>query len=106
MVETAQWINENIPKGAVVGAHDIGGLGYFGRREIIDLAGLITPDVIPFIRDESQIAAYLNQKGAQYLVTFPSWYPDLVLGLPVVYESRGDYSSLFGMDRMTVYLWE
>ena len=106
MVDVALWINENIPEDAVVGAHDIGGLGYFGAREIIDLAGLITPDVIPFIRDQEQLAEYLDEKGAEYLVTFPGWYPDLVQELPLIYQSSGEFSALFGSDRMSVYLWE
>jgi hypothetical protein len=89
----------------VVGAHDIGGLGYFGGREIIDLAGLISPDVIPFIRDQNQLAGYLDERGADYLVTFPSWYPEMVEGLPLIYESDGEFTALFSMDRMTVYIW-
>jgi len=106
MVQVARWVKENTPKDAVVGAHDIGGLGYFGDREIIDLAGLISPDVIPFIRDQKQLAAYLNKRGANFLVTFPSWYPEMVEDLALVYESDGEFSSLFGMDRMSVYLWK
>lgn len=105
MVQVARWINKNTPENAVVGAHDIGGLGYFGGREIIDLAGLISPDVIPFIRDQNQLAGYLNARGADYLVTFPSWYPEMVDGLTLIYESDGEFTALFSMDRMSVYIW-
>jgi len=105
MVRTAKWIKENTAEEAVIGAHDIGGLGYYSEREILDLAGLISPDVIPFIRDQEQLGIYLEQKGADYLVTFPSWYPELVKDLDPVYESGGEFSPLFGMDEMTVYLW-
>lgn len=106
MVRVGRWISKNTPVDAVVGAHDIGGLGYFGEREIIDLAGLVSPDVIPFIRDQAQLASYLDEKGADYLVTFPSWYPEMVKDLPIIYQSKGDYSPLFGMDWMTVFEWE
>ncbi|MGW8251287.1 MAG: hypothetical protein ACWGO1_11645, partial [Anaerolineales bacterium] len=51
MVETARWVAVNTPPGALVAAHDIGALGYFGGRPLIDLAGLVSPQVIPFIRD-------------------------------------------------------
>jgi hypothetical protein len=105
MVQIARWVNKNTPQTAVIGAHDIGGLGYFGDREIIDLAGLVSPDVIPFIRDQAQLATYLNEKEADYLITFPSWYPDLVTDLEGIYQSNGEYSSIFGMDQMTVYRW-
>lgn len=106
MVDVALWINGNTPQDAVIGAHDIGGLGYFGEREIVDLAGLVTPDVIPFIRDEDQLAAYLDAREADYLVTFPGWYPELVRGLQLVYQGSGRYTALFGSDRMSVYRWD
>ena len=105
MVRVARWVNQVTPSDAVIGAHDIGGLGYYGDREILDLAGLVSADVIPFIRDEAKLAAYLDESEADYLVTFPSWYPDLVQGRTPIYQSGGEYSSLFGMDQMTVYEW-
>lgn len=106
MVRVARWVNENTAADAVIGAHDIGALRYFGNREILDLAGLITPDVIPFIRDEGQLALYLDRNRADYLVTFPGWYPDLVRDLHPVYQSDGSFSEIFGNDHMTVYRWE
>ncbi len=106
MVETARWINRSTPAEAVVGAHDIGALGYFGQRKILDLAGLVSPDVIPFIRDEARLAGYLSENSADYLVTFPSWYPDLVGDLDLIYQSQGEFAPGFGMDHMTVYIWE
>ena len=59
----------------MIAAHDIGALGYFDYHELIDLAGLVSPDVIPFIRDEPQLANYLDQRGADYLIAFPEFYP-------------------------------
>lgn len=105
MVRTSKWINANTEKGAVIAAHDIGALGYFSERELIDLAGLVTPDVIPFIRDESQLAAYMNEQEIDYLITFPSWYPGLTENLNVLYSTDGKYSPRYGMDNMTVYEW-
>lgn len=105
MVQVARWVDENTPVNAVIGAHDIGGLGYFSGRKIIDLAGLISPDVIPFIRDQEQLAEYLDEQGADYLVTFPSWYPEMVQDLHPIYTSGGEYVWLFGMDQMAVYIW-
>lgn len=77
MVEPALWINENTKQDAVIAVHDIGAMGYFGERKIIDLAGLIQPDLIPIIRDEQAIMKYLIQSKADYLVVFEDWYPGL-----------------------------
>ena len=105
MVRTAQWVEKNLDSDAVVAAHDIGALGYFGNREIIDLAGLITPDVIPFIRDEAQLDLYISDRGADYLVTFPGWYPKLTANRNEIYNTGGEYSPLFGAENMAVFEW-
>lgn len=78
MVAVAHWLNVNTAPDAVIAAHDIGAIGYFARRPLLDLAGLISPEVIPFIRDEARLLSWVQARGAQYLVTFPGWYPDLV----------------------------
>ena len=104
MVQTARWINENIPPDAVLGVHDIGAIGYFTQNPILDLAGLITPDVVHFIRDEGQLGAYLSASGAKYLVTFPNWYPNLIAGRTEVFETG---ESLYPYDdRMKIYRWD
>jgi hypothetical protein len=78
MVRVARWLADNTAPHDLIAAHDIGAMGYFAQRPLLDLAGLISPEVIPFIRDEARLEALIRQRGAAYLVTFPSWYPHLV----------------------------
>ena len=71
---------------------------------------LISPEVIPFIRDEARLAEYLDQRQAQYLVTFPEWYPYLVqVALteagPAVFATDTVYPPLSRGENMTVYRW-
>lgn len=106
MVNTAQWIRDNLDDDAVIAAHDIGAIGYFSERKIIDLAGLVTPDVIPFIRDEKRLGAYMHEQKVDYLVTFPSWYPELTSDLEVLYNTDGIYAPQLGMDNMAVFEWK
>jgi hypothetical protein len=106
MVRTARWIADNLEEEAVIAAHDIGALGYYSQREIIDMAGLVSPDVIPFINDEDQLKTYLDQQNADYLVVFPGWYPTLTADLEVVYTTQGQFAPQFGYDNMTVFKWE
>jgi hypothetical protein len=104
MVRTAQWMNGNLSSDALVAVHDIGAIGYFTQNPLIDLAGLITPDVVPFIRDEAQLTQYLNDMGAEYLVTFPSWYPQMIEERVVVFQAG---LPEFPFDEnMTVYRWK
>lgn len=105
MVTTARWVAENTPAQALVAAHDIGALGYFGERPLLDLAGLVSPEVIPFIRDEARLQTFLDERHADFLVTFPGWYPQLVQHSAPVFTTGGIFSPEQGGENMTVYRW-
>jgi hypothetical protein len=106
MVETSKWIEKNTKTGSIIAAHDIGALGYFGNRKILDLAGLISPDIIPIIRNEKSLAIKLDELGADYLMTFPSWYETLSEGKTKVFEGKYSFAVYEGHDHMTVYRWK
>jgi hypothetical protein len=75
MVRVAKWVDANVPSGALVAAHDIGALGYFADVRLLDLAGLASPEVIPFMSDEAKVWAFVRERGAEYLITYPGWCP-------------------------------
>ncbi|MFO7944199.1 MAG: hypothetical protein R6U51_07865 [Anaerolineales bacterium] len=106
MVRAAHWVSNETTQGDVIAAHDIGALGYFTEREIVDLAGLVSPEVIPFIRDEEQIANYLDEKNVDYLITFPFWYPELVEERKLIYTTNGTFAPRMGMENMAVFEWD
>lgn len=105
MVTTAQWIRDNTASESLIAAHDIGALGYFSQRNIVDLAGLISPDVIPFIRDEEKLADYHDVQQIDYLMTFPHWYPYLTARSILIYQTNGIFSPKLGGENMAVYQW-
>jgi hypothetical protein len=108
MVAAARWLEQQAAPGALIAAHDIGAIGYFTQRPLLDLAGLITPEVIPFIRDEAGLLAFIQARRADYLVTFPSWYPGMTgqAALRPVYSTRAPWAPAAGGDNMTVYRLE
>lgn len=110
MVDAAHWIAAHTAPDDLIAAHDIGALGYFAQRSLLDLAGLVSPEVIPFIRDETQLIGWMRDRRAAYLVTFPSWYPKLVADprLERVYQTNNPLTRAMGQDNMTVYRcrWE
>jgi hypothetical protein len=105
MVEAATWIADNTEENVLVAAHDIGALGFFADRNLIDLAGLVSPEVIPYIRDEIALQNHLNEKGADYLMTFPGWYSTLVDDKVMIYQTNGRFSPAMGGENMSVYEW-
>ena len=110
MVTTARWLEANTDPTDLVAVHDIGAIGYFARRPLLDLAGLISPEVIPFIRDEEALLLWLQSEEADYLVAFPSWYPIITTDPRVrqVFQTDASVTVEQGGDNMAVYVlnWE
>ena len=106
MVVSAKWVEANLPANALVAAHDIGALGFFDNHKLIDLAGLVSPDVIPFIRDEPRLANYLNRLNVDYLIAFPNFYPLLTSNAQAVFVTNSAITLTFGQKNMVVYLWK
>jgi hypothetical protein len=78
-VQTAQWLARNTHSGDALAVHDIGAVGYYvADRPLVDLAGLITPDVIPFIRDEARLMDYIVDRRAAYVVSSDAWHARLL----------------------------
>jgi hypothetical protein len=66
----ASWFADNTPPGSSVAAFDIGALGFFSDRTIIDLGGLLDGDVLPFMR--GRIDEYILASNADYVaMIFP-----------------------------------
>jgi hypothetical protein len=75
MVATAFWLNDNTSPGDLLAVHDIGAVGYYTDRPLLDLAGLITPEVIAFMTDADLLMEWMLEQGADYAVFFPDFSP-------------------------------
>jgi hypothetical protein len=105
MVTVAHWVDQQLASDVLIAAHDIGALGYFSERPLLDLAGLISSEVIPFIRDEAALKEYLDTHGADYLITFPNWYPILREFATPLFQTKDNFGSQIGGENMVVYQW-
>jgi len=105
MAQTARWVAAHAPADAVIAAHDIGALGYYYDRPFIDLAGLATPEVIPFIRDEGRLREYLVSRQATFVIVFPGWYPafDADPSFAPIYRTNCVVTRETGEKNMVVY---
>jgi len=105
MVTVAHWLATNTPADALIAAHDIGAIGYFARRPLLDLAGLISPEIIPIMHDGPALLDYMRAHQVGYLATFPSWYPTMTASLLLekVYQTEGARARAAGLDNMAVY---
>jgi len=106
MVDVAHWLADNAPQDALVASHDIGAIGYFSERPLLDLAGLISPEVIPFLADENNLGNYLINSDATYLVTAPGWPYEATTKLEnaeLLYTTDYSWTLEQGVNNMSVY---
>jgi hypothetical protein len=106
MVTTAEWIAANLPTDALLAVHDIGAVGYFAPRPLLDLAGLVSPEVVPRMGDPDALWALIEARGARYLMAFPDQIPGQDAADPrlcAVFTSGGPTGHSLGQPNMAVY---
>lgn len=84
-VRTARWINEHTSPEARIATNDIGAIGFFTRRYIIDTEGLVTSEAIQPKRMLRHLD-FLSEVRPDLLIIFPQWYPYLVVRDDVLTE--------------------
>lgn len=110
MVATARWVEDNLPIGDLLAVHDIGALGYFAPRPILDLAGLVSPEVVPILRDPDALMRLMCHRNARYLMVFPDQRPvaesDPRLGGAPIFLTGAPYALAAGGGNMAIYALE
>jgi hypothetical protein len=95
------------PSGARLALNDVGAITYLGRREAVDMMGLVTPAIIPYRRDgEAGILRYLERTCPDYLIIFPTWFPTLSARadrFTPIHRVRLEHNTVAGADEMVVY---
>jgi hypothetical protein len=77
-MQAARWVDANTPRDAIIATHDIGIIGYITQRQIVDLAGLVTPEIIPIMNNQSKLASFVQERHVTYLVVFSSYYENML----------------------------
>jgi len=106
-VTLGRWVGAQTPANARLALNDVGAITYFGRREVIDVMGLVTPAIIPYRREgEPGVLRYLEQACPDYLIVFPAWFPSLSARADLftpVHRVKLQHNSVAGADEMVVY---
>ena len=66
LVPWGEWFAAHTPTDAVIAAPDIGALGYLSHRRVVDLAGLVTPGMVPILREMPQEEAVARFEFARF----------------------------------------
>ncbi|MEX2117715.1 MAG: tetratricopeptide repeat protein [Bacteroidota bacterium] len=73
-VKTAHWIREHLPETAVIATHDVGAIAYYSQRKIVDMVGLITPEMIPRIGNLELLKGFLREQHVTHLALLRNWF--------------------------------
>jgi hypothetical protein len=76
--EAAEWLQVNAPPAASVSYYEVGALGYFSDRTVIDMVGVVTPELLPYVRGHDFAGAFLARPG-----DFALYHPDRGPWMPV-----------------------
>lgn len=66
LVPWGQWFARHAPPDASIAAPDIGALGYYSGLRVVDLAGLVTPEMVPLLDRELPENAVANLSFASF----------------------------------------
>jgi len=104
-VQAAQWINTHTSQDAIIATHDIGIIGYTTERQIVDLAGLVTPEIVPIMNDQQKMADYVRARQVTYLVVYSGYYRDLLnlLDAHLVFSPGAEQLRELGVEPFEVY---
>lgn len=77
-VSIGRWIDANAPRSARLAVNDIGAIAFQSRREVVDLMGLVTPEVLPYRHQgEEGVIRFVSEVCPDYVIVFPTWFPRL-----------------------------
>jgi hypothetical protein len=108
MVASAQWIKDNVPPDDLLVVHDIGAVGYFDARPVLDIGGLISPEFVPLIGNPAAMWDLIRQRGGMYLMALDTQIPggdshDPHLCPTPAFTTRGTAAPRAGSSNMSIY---
>jgi hypothetical protein len=106
-VHLGHWVAANLPRGARLALNDIGAIAFVSRYPVLDLMGLVTPDIIPYRRQgEEGVLRYVVEQCPDHVIVFPAWFPRMTARrdlLEPVYAVRLERNEVAGAPEMVVY---
>lgn len=82
-VALGEWLAANTPEDALIAIDDIGAIAFLSQRRIVDMNGLVSPEVWPAVRQpvglprDTRLTRILAQSQPDYVVAFPLWHYEL-----------------------------
>jgi hypothetical protein len=74
-----RWLKENLPEEKAFGMNDIGLITFTTKKYVVDMAGLVTPEVFKFQKmsyeeGSKALFRFLKAKNVNYIIIYPNWF--------------------------------
>ncbi len=82
-VALGRWLAENTPPDVLIAVDDIGAIGFLSGRRIVDMNGLVSPEMWPAVQQpvglprDRALTRLLSQSQPDYMAVFPLWHWEL-----------------------------
>ncbi len=108
----ADWLNKNLPEEKAFGMNDIGIITFKTKKYVVDMAGLVTPEVFKFQKlsyeaGSKELFKFLKAKGVNYIIIYPDWFEFIMSNysgaFTQVYSQKLEKNTICGGIEMFVY---
>lgn len=108
----AEWLNKNLPGETAFGMNDIGIITFKTKKYVVDMAGLVTPEVFRFQKmsyeeGSKALFKFLKAKGVNYIIIYPDWFEYIMANysgaFTQVHSQRLEKNTICGGIEMFVY---
>ncbi len=82
-IHLGKWIEKNLPREAIIAVNDIGAIKYYSQREIIDLIGLVDPEILKithgdYKNTQEDLWDYvISARKPTHFIIYPCWFPEI-----------------------------
>lgn len=111
-VKIAKWVSENIDSDTGLAVNDIGAIGYYTDNKLIDMAGLITPELFDYRKLEMQegldsLESLYKRNNVGYVIIYDHWFPDFLEkrkdNLEFIKSEKLKINTICGGEEMKIY---
>ena len=106
-VDIGLWLRDHTSQDAVIATHDVGAIRFISGRAIIDLAGLVSPEILHSNMTLLETLQYLRGQNCSYFAFFDELFTVYAQALgnhySVLYTVHLDDNVICGRDTMSVY---
>lgn len=103
--EVGLWLRTHTEPGARVAADEIGAIGYFSDRYVVDLVGLVTPGIVPLKRARQPLSPFLCTHKVDYFAIYPGKHDefDSFFHMELAYTQEVPFNTINPDSRLLVY---